>query len=82
MWKLSVCFAKIIFTNLFYYLAYLHYYSWALLHFLILFMDLTVLFQLIFTFIYGAFNKKVFSFSKISESQTNPKCDIKDMNKK
>ena len=48
---------KIIFTNLFYYSAYFFYYSCTLLHFLVLFMDLTVLFQLTFTFIYSIFSK-------------------------
>ena len=56
--QFSVCLAKIIFTNLFYYLTYFCYYSWASLHFLILFIVLTILFQLIFTFIYDTFNKK------------------------
>ena len=32
----------------------------------------SILFQLIFTFIYNTFSKKKFSFSKISESQINP----------
>ena len=35
-------------------------------------MDLTVLFQLIFTFTYNTFNKKNFNFSKINRSQTDP----------
>ena len=34
------------------------YYSWTLLHFLVLFMNPTVLFQLTFTFIYNTFSKK------------------------
>ena len=54
----SVCLVKITFVNLFYYLAYFLYYSWVSLHFLVLFMDPTVLFQLIFIFIYNTFNKK------------------------
>ena len=62
--RLNVYFAKIIFINLFYYLAYLCYYSWVLLHFLVLFMGLIVLFQLTFTFIYNTINK-------ISGSQTD-----------
>ena len=41
---LSVHLAKIIFANLFYYSAYFCYYLWVPLHFLVLFMDLTVLF--------------------------------------
>ena len=59
----SVFLAKIIFANLFYYLAHFFYYSWLSLHFLLLFINLTVLFQLIFTFIYN-------TFSKISRFQT------------
>ena len=45
-----MCLVKIIFTKLFYYLVYFCYYSWVSLYFLILFIDLTVLFQLTFTF--------------------------------
>ena len=41
--------------KLFYYLTYFFYY---LCHFLILFIDHTVLFQLIFTFIYSTFSNK------------------------
>ena len=47
-----------IFGNLFYYLTYFCYYSWVPLHFLVLFMGSTVLFQLTFSFIYSIFNKK------------------------
>ena len=39
--------------------AYFCYYLWVLLHFSVLFMDFTLLFQLIFTFIYNTFNKKI-----------------------
>jgi len=46
------------FANLFYYSTYFCYYSWAPLHFLVLFMSHTVLFQLTFTFIYSTFSKK------------------------
>ena len=53
-----MCLAKIIFTNLFYYSVYFYYYLWVSLHFLILFIDPTVLFYLIFTFIYSTFRKK------------------------
>ena len=42
--------------------AYFCYYSWVSLHFLVLFMSLTILFLLTFTFIYCTFNKK-FSIS-------------------
>ena len=62
--KLLICFnfnvrlTNIIFVNLFYYLIYFCYYLWVLLHFLVLFMSLTILFHLSFTFIYGTFNKK------------------------
>ena len=55
---LSVRLAKIIFANLFYHLAYFCYNSWVILHFLVLFMSPTVLFQLTFTFIYSTFSKK------------------------
>ena len=50
--------ACIIFANLFYYLVYFCYYSWFSLYFLVLFMSLTELFQLTFTYIYSIFNKK------------------------
>ena len=45
------------FADLFYYSTYFCYYLWVSLHFLALFMGLTVLFQLIFTFIYITFSK-------------------------
>ena len=54
----SMCLIKIIFANLFYYSAYFCYYSWIPLHFLVLFMSPTVLFQLTFTCIYNTLNKK------------------------
>ena len=57
-YTLHVRLAKTIFVNLFYYSAYFCYYSWVPLHFLVLFMDLTILFELTFTFIYSIFNKK------------------------
>ena len=50
---------------------YFCYYLWVTLHFLVLFMSLTILFQLTFTFIYS-----IFSFSKISGFQTDPKYSI------
>ena len=49
---LSVCLVKIKKS------AYFCYYSWVPLHFLVLFIGSTVLFQLTFTFIYSTFNKK------------------------
>ena len=55
---LSVCLASLFFANLFYYSAYFYYYLWVPLHFLILFMNSTVLFQFTFTFIYNNFSKK------------------------
>ena len=55
---LSVRLALMKFDNLFYYLAYFCNYSWVLLHFLMLFMIIIVLFQLTFTFIYSIFSKK------------------------
>ena len=45
--------------KLFHYSTYFGYHSWALLHFLILFMGLTVFFQLSFTFIYNTFSNKL-----------------------
>ena len=54
----SVYLAKIIFANLFYYSVDFCYYSWASLHFLVLFMGSTVLFRLTFIFIYNTFSKK------------------------
>jgi len=66
----SKCLFSIInFVNLFYYSAYFYYYLWVLLHFLILFMDPTILFQVTFTFIYSIFSKKNFNFSKINGSK-------------
>ena len=44
--------------KLFHYLAYFCYYLWVSLHFLILFMGFTVLFQQTFTFIYSTFSNK------------------------
>ena len=55
--QVLVSFDMINFANLFYYLAYFCYYLWASLHFLILFIDSIVLFQLTFTFIYSSFSK-------------------------
>ena len=60
--RLSVYLAKIIFAKLFYYSTYFCYYLWVSLHFLVIFMGPTVLFQLTFTFIYSTFSKK-FSIS-------------------
>ena len=40
----------------YYYLAYFYYYLWVSLHFLVLFIGSTVLFQLLFRFIYSIFN--------------------------
>ena len=65
----ELLFGKIIFANIFYYSAYFLYYLWVSLHFLILFMSLTILFQLIFTFIYNTFSKKKFNFSKLNRSK-------------
>ena len=54
---LSVYLDDLFFANIFYYLGYFYYYLWTPLHFSILFINLTVLFQLIFTFIYNTFSK-------------------------
>ena len=51
--RLHVRLDSLFFANLFYYSAYFCYYSWASLHFSILFIGPIVLFQLIFTFIYS-----------------------------
>ena len=56
---LSVRLVWMKFAGLFYYSTYFCYYLWVSLHFLALFMDLTVLFQLTFTFIYSTFIKKI-----------------------
>ena len=58
LFLLSVHLGWMKFASVFYYLAYFCYYLWTLLHFLELFMSLTVLFQLTFTFIYSTFSKK------------------------
>ena len=50
-------------------LIYFYYYLWVLQYFLVLFIGFTVLFQLIFTFIYSTFSKKI----SISAKLTNPK---------
>ena len=59
-WTLSLFFA-----SLFYYSAYFCYYSWVSLYFLVLFMGSTVLFQLIFTFIYSTIHEPHCTFNKI-----------------
>ena len=51
-------FGMINFVNLYYYLAYFCCYSYVSLYFFVLFMSLTILFQLTFTFIYSTFCKK------------------------
>ena len=48
--------------KLFHYSTYFYYYPWVSLHFLVLFMGSTVLFQLTFTFIYNTFSNN-FSIS-------------------
>ena len=54
---LSVHLSWMKFVSLFYYSAYFCYYLWVTLHSLELFMALTILFQLTFTFIYSTFSK-------------------------
>ena len=56
--ELCVCLAKIIFVNLFYYSAYFCSYLLISLHFLVLFISPTLLFQLTFIFIYNTFSNK------------------------
>ena len=68
--------ASLFFANLFYYSAYFCYYLLVILHFLVLFMGSTILFQLTFIFIKKIstniyfylqyFQQKVFSFNKIN----------------
>ena len=58
---------------------YFYYYLWVLLHFLVIFMSIIVLFQLTFIFIYGTFSKKKFNFNRINGSQTNPLCEENSM---
>ena len=67
--SISIHLAWIIFSNLFYYSAYFCYYSWVTLHFLVLFIDPTILFQLTFTFIYSTFNKKILVLAKLTDSK-------------
>ena len=62
--SISIRLAWIIFSNLFYYSAYFCYYSWVTLHFLVLFISPTILFQLTFTFIYSTFSKKILVSAK------------------
>ena len=62
MEELSVCLASLFFANLFYYLAFFTIIHGSQLHFLVLFIGHTELFQLTFTFIYSTFSKK-FSIS-------------------
>ena len=62
---------KNIFVSLFYYSDYFCYYSWALLHFLILFMSLTILFQLTFTFI-SVLSAKNFQFQQNKRITNRP----------
>ena len=50
---------RLFFANLFYYSTYFCYYSWALLHLLVLFIDPAILFLPSFTFIYSTFSKKI-----------------------
>ena len=64
---LLVCVWQKLKSNLFYYSVYFYYYLWTPLHFLVLFISLTVQFQLTFT-LYTVFLTKVFNFSKINGS--------------
>ena len=51
--QFSVYLVKIIFADLFYYSAYFYYYLWVLMHFLVLFIGLTILFHLPFNIFLG-----------------------------
>ena len=55
---------SLFFANLFYYSAYFYYYSWVSLYFLVIFMGPTILFQLIFTFIYSTIHEPHCIFNK------------------
>ena len=68
---LKCLFGKIIFANLFYYSDYFCCHSWVPLHFLVLFMSFTILFQLIFIFIYSTFSKK-FQFQQNKRIPNRP----------
>ena len=63
MFMCSVHLAKFIFANLFFYSSYFCYYLWILLHFLILFIGLTILFQLTFN-LFTVFSTKSFQFQQ------------------
>ena len=52
--------------KLFYYSTYFCYYSWVSLHFLVLFIGYTVLFQSTFTFIYSIFSNKFSVSAKLA----------------
>ena len=67
--------------SLFYCSVYFCYYSWAPLHFLVLFMGLSLLFQLTFTFIYSTFSKKC-SVMQNKRTQTDPKTSYITKSKK
>ena len=55
---------SLFFASLFYYSTYFCYYSWASLYFLVLFMSPTILFQLIFIFIYSTIYEPHCTFNK------------------
>ena len=59
------------FVNLFYYSAYFCYYLWVLLHFLVLFINHTVLFQLTFTF-FTVLSAKKFQFQQNKQIPNRP----------
>ena len=66
-WKADTVSKQILslfFANLFYYSTYFCYYSWASLYFLVLFMGPTILFQLIFTFIYSTIHEPHYTFNQ------------------
>ena len=67
--------------SLFYCSVYFCYYSWAPLHFLVLFMGPTLLFQLTFTFIYSTFSKKC-SVMQNKRTQADPKTSYITKSKK
>ena len=69
-------FGIINFVNLFYYPAYFLYYSWVPLYFLVLFINSTLLYRLIFTFIYNIFNKKFL----IQQNKRTPNIPLINLN--
>ena len=75
--EIKCAFDMMKFVNLFYSLIYFCYYLWALLHFLVLFIGLNMLFQLIFTFIYIIFSKKISILAKLVANPCDARASFK-----